>query len=198
MGLMRIVAGQFRRRQLLANPGMTTRPITDRAKVMLFDRIEKRLAGRNVGDFFAGTGSLGLEALSRGAERVVFAEQDHRAYDLLRQNIAKLGVEDRALAWRVNALRSSFKPKGDPPWFPYGVVFFDPPYALTEHVRPGDTVYEALARLSTDDVMEAGGLIVLRTSRDATVELPSSWPVAERLEVSSMALWFLEKTVRDE
>ena len=190
---MRIVAGQFRRRQLLANPGMTTRPITDRAKVMLFDRIEPRLAGRRIGDFFAGTGSLGLEALSRGAERVVFAEQDHRAHELLRQNVASLGVEDRALCWRVNALRSSFKPKGTPAWFPYGVVFFDPPYSLTEKVLPGDAVYEALARLGTDDVMEANGLIVLRTSREATAELPSPWQIGERLEISSMALWLLEK-----
>jgi 16S rRNA (guanine966-N2)-methyltransferase len=190
---MRIVAGEFRRRQLLTNPGLTTRPITDRAKVMLFDRIEERLPGRRVADFFSGTGSLGLEALSRGADRVVFAEQDHSAYDLLRQNVAKLGVEDRALCWRVNALRSSFKPKGDPPWFPYGVVFFDPPYSLTQHIRAGDVVHEALERLAAVDVTDPDGLIVVRMSREAMPVFPEAWRVAERLEISSMAMCLLEK-----
>src|SRR5439155_21830051 len=99
-----------------ASPGETTRPITDRAKVMLFDRIGDFLRGRRVGDFFAGTGSLGLEALSRGAQRVVLAEQDHSAFELLCENVEHLGIADRALCCRINALRSSFKPKGSPPW----------------------------------------------------------------------------------
>ena len=190
---MRIIAGEFRRRKLLVNPGETTRPITDRAKVMLFDRIGALLRGQLVGDFFAGTGSLGLEALSRGAQRVVLAEQDHSAFDLLRENVEHLGVADRALCWRVNALRSSYKPKGTPPWVPYGVVFFDPPYAMTRHVKPADEVFAALERLAAPDVTEPGALLVVRTPRESSVQYPAGWRLAERFEISSMAIDLLRK-----
>ena len=102
---MRIVAGRFRRRQLLVNPGQTTRPITDRAKVILFDRIEAKCVGARVADIFAGTGSLGFEALSRGAKTAVFAEADHRAHSLLKQNAAQLGIEQDVVCWRVDVTR---------------------------------------------------------------------------------------------
>jgi len=191
---MRIVAGEFRRRKLLANPGETTRPITDRAKVMLFDWLGKFLRGKRVGDFFAGTGSLGIEALSRGADRVVLAEQDHSAFELLRENIAQLGVQDRALCWRVDALRTSFKPKGDPPWCPYGAVFFDPPYSMTQKLRPGQPTFAALERLASPAVMEPDGMLIVRTSRDAEVQFPASWSTEHLMEVSSMAIHFLTRT----
>lgn len=190
---MRIVAGEFRRRKLLINPGETTRPITDRAKVMLFDHIGNFVRGRRVGDFFAGTGSLGIEALSRGAERVVLAEQDHSAFELLTENIEMLGANDRALCWRVNALRSSFKPKGTPPWFPYGLVFFDPPYAMTQKLRPGDELYTALERLASPQITEPDALVILRTAREAEVRLPAEWTETKRVEISSMAMLFLGK-----
>ena len=99
---MRIIAGEFRRRKLLASPGLTTRPITDRVKETLFERIGEDLVDRKVADIFAGTGSLGLEALSRGAKSVVFIESDRRGHELLRQNVATLGVEDRTLCWRTD------------------------------------------------------------------------------------------------
>ncbi len=190
---MRIVAGQFRRRQLLANPGETTRPITDRAKVMLFDRLGDFLRGRRVGDFFAGTGTLGLEALSRGADRVVLAEQDHSAFELLCANVEKLGVKDRALCWRINALRSSYKPKGDPAWHPYGLVFFDPPYAMTRTIRAGDAVFESLRRLSAPDVTEPDALLVVRTPRDAVIQYPDGWELSERFDIASMSIDVLKK-----
>ena len=95
MNVVRIIAGEFRRRKLLASPGLTTRPITDRVKETLFERIGDELVDRKVADVFAGTGSLGLEALSRGAKSVVFIESDRRAFELLEQNVATLGVQDR-------------------------------------------------------------------------------------------------------
>jgi 16S rRNA (guanine966-N2)-methyltransferase len=190
---MRIVAGEFRRRKLLASPGETTRPITDRAKVMLFDHIGDFLRGRRVGDFFAGTGSLGIEALSRGAERVVLAEQDHSAFELLCENIEHLGATDRALCWRVNALRSSFKPKGSPPWHPYGLVFFDPPYDMTNKITPKGEVFAALERLGAPEVTEPDALLIVRTARDAEARYPDGWQVSRKIEISSMAMWFLKK-----
>ncbi len=89
--IVRIIAGEFRHRRLLTNPGLITRPITDRAKEILFERIQDLLVDKRIADIFAGTGSLGLEALSRGAHSVVFLESDKRAFELLEQNVAALG-----------------------------------------------------------------------------------------------------------
>ena len=116
---MRIIAGEFRRRRLLTNPGLTTRPITDRAKEILFERIQDLIVDSRIADIFAGTGSLGFEALSRGARSVVFLENDKRAFDLLEQNVTALGVEDRILCWRTDALNSSFHPKGVDDFLPF-------------------------------------------------------------------------------
>src|SRR5512140_1618812 len=92
---MRIIAGEFRGRQLLAPEGSTTRPITDRVKQSLFDILSPRLEGAIVYDLFAGTGSLGLEALSRGASFCTFFEQDRSALSRLTQNIASLRLQGK-------------------------------------------------------------------------------------------------------
>src|SRR5580704_7280919 len=153
---VRIIAGEFRRRKLLASPGLTTRPITDRVKEMLFERIGDEIAGRKIVDIFAGTGSLGLEALSRGAQSVVFIESDRRAFELLRQNVAALGVQTRSLCWRTDALRSSFHPKGVDPFLPFDVVFFDPPYRMALALAPGTPMFQALSRLARVPVTAPG------------------------------------------
>src|SRR3954467_11453405 len=94
---MRIIAGEFRGRPLLPPQGQqTTRPITDRAKQSLFDILAPQIDGALVYDCFAGTGSMGLECLSRGAKQVTFFEADRAALARLHQNIAALKVADRA------------------------------------------------------------------------------------------------------
>ena len=90
---MRIIAGELGGRKILPPPTETTRPITDRAKQSLFDFLGYLTDGANVLDAFAGTGSMGLECLSRGARRVVFVERDRGALLNLRKNITALGLE---------------------------------------------------------------------------------------------------------
>src|SRR5436853_3369526 len=92
---MRIIAGEFRGRKLLPPEGLVTRPVTDRVKQSLFDILTPLLPDARVYDCFAGTGSMGLECLSRGAASVVFFEADRSALSRLRRNISALGVEDR-------------------------------------------------------------------------------------------------------
>lgn len=191
--IMRIIAGRFRRRKLQTNPGNTTRPIIDRAKVMLFDRIRDRLPGAKVADLFCGTGTLGLEALSRGAKSVVCAERDHRAYELLRQNVAMLGAEAETLCWRVDLARCSFQPKGDIAWTPYDVIFFDPPYAEAESIRPGDPWYRSLQQLGRPHLSSPGALLVLRSSRLAEPQLPPVWQIQEVHEIASMKIILAER-----
>src|SRR3954471_19171067 len=93
---MRIIAGEFRGRKLLAPESDTTRPITDRAKQSLFDVLAPQIPDAVVFDCFAGTGSMGLECLSRGASRVLFFERDRSAVTRLRSNIQALGVIERS------------------------------------------------------------------------------------------------------
>ncbi|OYW24455.1 MAG: hypothetical protein B7Z55_02135 [Planctomycetales bacterium 12-60-4] len=190
---MRIIAGRFRRRKLLTNPGNTTRPIIDRAKVILFDRIRDRLPGARIADLFSGTGTLGLEALSRGAQSVVFAERDHRAHELLRQNVAMLGAEAETLCWRVDLARCSFLPKGDFAWTPYDVIFFDPPYASAEAIHPGDTWYRCLQQLARPHLSVPGALLVLRVGKFSEPKLPPTWQQIEVHEIASMRIILAER-----
>lgn len=127
---MRIIAGTFRGRSLTAPPGRTTRPITDRVKETLFNILGHRLGlpgelpALTVLDVFAGPGSLGLEALSRGARRCTFVERDRAALRSLRQNIHTLGVEHACTIWADNAWTLHW------PHAPQGIdlAFVDPPY----------------------------------------------------------------------
>src|ERR1051325_10515280 len=93
---MRIIAGEFRGRKLLPPQGDATRPITDRVKQSLFDILTPHIEGARVYDLFAGTGSMGLESLSRGATHVAFFESDRSAIERLKKNIATLKLESRS------------------------------------------------------------------------------------------------------
>jgi 16S rRNA (guanine966-N2)-methyltransferase len=120
---MRIIAGQWRGRALAAPPGATTRPTADRTREALFSMFASRLGsfeGLSVADIFAGTGALGLEALSRGAARGLFVEQDRAAVATLRANIAALSAPAEVLPVAVSAL--------GPARYPADLLFFDPPY----------------------------------------------------------------------
>jgi 16S rRNA (guanine966-N2)-methyltransferase len=127
---MRIIAGKHRGRRLLAPPGETVRPTSDRAREALFNILSHGqlaaegvpFAGAAVLDAFAGTGALGLEALSRGAAEAAFIEQDREALATLRQNIAALGESGRARIVPGDATRPPRAPSA------YALAFLDPPY----------------------------------------------------------------------
>ncbi len=93
---MRVIAGEAKGRRLRSVPGDVTRPITDRVKEALFDILGERVVGARVLDLFAGTGSVGIEALSRGAQRAVFVEQDGRALRAIRENLHATHLRERA------------------------------------------------------------------------------------------------------
>jgi 16S rRNA (guanine966-N2)-methyltransferase len=120
---MRIIAGQWRGRPIIAPKGDATRPTADRTREALFSMLASRLGsfeGLAVADLFAGSGALGLEALSRGAASCVFVEQDRPAIDALRTNIAKLGAKADVRAQSVLAL--------PPATAPLDLILMDPPY----------------------------------------------------------------------
>ena len=154
---MRIVAGAWRGRTLLAPPGATTRPTADRVRQAVFDMLlhapwggRAVVEGARVLDAFAGTGALGLEALSRGATHATFLERDRAALAALRANIAACGAGDRA---RVLAVDATHPPKSEAPC---GMVFLDPPYR--EELVP-----RALAALRESGWIAPAALIVVET-----------------------------------
>ena len=185
---MRIISGEFRRRRLHANPGQTTRPITDRAKESLFSNIEWRMAGARVADVFCGTGSLGLESLSRGATSATFLEQDRPALELLRQNIEHVGAEDRAMVWPADILRCSWKPKNAEAFTPWTVIFFDPPYRMVNDMKPGKPIWTSLERMARTGVAAEDALLIYRTDKRAEFDMPAAWVRQEPLIITSMAM----------
>ncbi|MGE5193908.1 MAG: 16S rRNA (guanine(966)-N(2))-methyltransferase RsmD [Deltaproteobacteria bacterium] len=190
---MQIVAGKYRHRKLESNPGETTRPITARVKVALFDRLQPELQEARVADIFSGTGTIGLEALSRGAASVVFVESDREAVARLRRNIAALKAEGETMCWQTDASKCSFRPKGAERFLPYDVVFFDPPYRYTSRIKAGTMLYRSLERLARDDVTSPGALLVFRCAAGAVVEVPPVWRAERRLEYSSMEVHLFRK-----
>ena len=192
---MRIIAGRFRRRKLLANPGKTTRPITDVAKEILFERLGGDVEGKRVADIFAGTGSIGLEALSRGALSAIFIEKDRRAVELLRKNVESLGVEELTLCWETDALRCSYRPRGVDHLLPIETVFYDPPYRMIDELRPGSPIYRSLERLLREGVTADEALLVLRTPRNVEFDVPPGWRFDRTLDIRSMAVHLFDKDV---
>ncbi len=136
---MRIIAGQWRGRPLLAPPGETTRPTADRTRETLFSMLTSRLGafeGLAVGDFFAGSGALGLEALSRGAASCLFVERDREAAATLRTNATRLGLA------RPDIRQGDVLALGPAP-APLDLIFMDPPYRS----GAGAVALDKLARL---------------------------------------------------
>lgn len=123
---MRIVAGAFRGRRLNTPKGLKTRPTSDRVREAIFNIIAPHLAGARVLDLFAGTGAMGLEALSRGAESAVFVDESSDAVRLIRSNVTLCGVEDRTriVQGSVEQALKRICSAGDL----FDVIFLDPPY----------------------------------------------------------------------
>ncbi len=120
---MRVIAGEFRSRRLKSLPGASTRPTPDRLRETLFDILRPRIEGATMVDAYAGTGAVGIEAISRGAAHVYFLEKNRHALDVIRENLAALGVAGRATVLTGPALLTLSKAKAD-------IVFLDPPYEL--------------------------------------------------------------------
>lgn len=188
---MRIVAGVFRGRSLVAPSGMGTRPITDRVKETLFNMLGHHFAqpgelpAIEVLDVFCGPGSLGIEALSRGACRGTFVERDRKALRALRENLRalKLGANSRVMTDNAWTMRVPESDGG------YGLIFVDPPYRDAEDaVRVGDLLERLATGLSPD------GLLVYRHERHGPVpeDLPSLVCQRER-EFGRMHILFYAK-----
>ena len=186
--MSRIIAGELGGRRLRTPPGDLTRPTSDRVREALFSRVESLLGGLDgivALDLYAGSGAVGLEALSRGAARAVLVESDRRAVAAVRANVSALGVEDRArvVADRVERVlvRAVTAPDG-----PADLVFADPPYSLV-----ASTLHDALSAGAAggwfaDDAL----LVVERPTRDAPWVFPTGVRPEGRRRYGETTLWY--------
>jgi 16S rRNA (guanine(966)-N(2))-methyltransferase RsmD len=164
---MRIIAGEFRGRKLLPPAGLVTRPVTDRVKQSMFDCLADLVVDAAVYDCFAGTGSMGLECLSRGGKHVTFFENDGSAVAILRKNIAALRVEEQSrvvsgdlFAWFARTLAP--KTKAD-------LLFLDPPYRFLNE-RPDDL--RRMAQISVERHLNPGVTVIFRHDSGDALDLP--------------------------
>lgn len=188
---MRIIAGEFRGRKLLPPESDATRPITDRVKQSLFDIITPLLPDAVVYDCFAGTGSMGLECLSRGAAFAVFFEADRSALARLRQNIQTLGVQSRShvvagdlFKWFSVPIEKQNLQTSNPP----DLLFLDPPYRFLNERR--EDMLNLAGYIATRYLSPTGTVIFRHDAADA-LELPPLTPYDLRT-YGGMALEFLQ------
>ena len=184
---MRIVAGTHRGRKIAAPKGTETRPTSDRVREAMFSRVDSlvgELVGASVLDAFAGSGALGLEALSRGAARATFVERERRALEVLRSNIEDLGVEGSStvLSGDVCTRAASDTISGAP----FSLLFLDPPYRIDESEVRG----------LVDDLLGSGSLapaalIAWEHAADSAPELDESFEdIGRKTYGSTHVSWY--------
>ncbi len=164
---MRIIGGHNRGLKLATPRGREVRPILDRVRESLFGILRNDVPDAKVADLFAGTGVIGLEALSRGARSCIFVERDYPCIATIEENIRRARLEGRSRVVHADAFRSDdvLAEAG-----PHNLVFVDPPYRLLRGVRSFDKVQELVARLGEKDILADTGVIVLRHPSDTVVD----------------------------
>lgn len=164
-----------------------------RVREALFSTLSFEVPEARVLDLFAGTGSLGLEALSRGAAEALFIEQDRRTVKLLGGNVAEFGLEDRATVIRGDALAAEHW--GEEPW---DIALLDPPYPMVKDAEGLEQVQAALERLAAGS-LAPDGVCVLHTPRGLL--RPSNFPAGFTVrlrEYGTQALWYLRRASEPE
>ena len=160
--MLRIIAGEFRSRRLIEPKGAeTSRPYPDRVKESVFNQLREWFEGAHVVDLFAGVGTVGLEAISRGAEAVLMVGSDHDTYDRLVQNVAALGCGDRATAMLADALGPACMRRAPRP---VDLLFVDPPYRMMRDALSRERVMSQIAHFQ--EVMSERSFVIVRSPLD--------------------------------
>ncbi len=182
--MTRIVAGTARGRRLSVPLGQSTRPTSDRAREALFSTVESvlgPLAGTRVVDLYAGSGAVGLEALSRGAAHVLLVENDLKAVRVIKANIETVARPGAEL--RTQAVASVV---ADPPAQPYDLAFIDPPYAL-----PEDEVQQLLETLRDRQWLAPHALVAVeRATRGPELSWPPGYTADRVRRYGEATLWY--------
>lgn len=185
---MRIIAGAAKGRRLVGPRGSQTRPMTDRVKEALFSSLGDSVVGADVLDLFAGSGSLGLEALSRGARSATFVEHSRAALSALERNVSAVALGGTVRSQAVESFLGS--PPSDIPIDGYRLVFVDPPYAAELA-----SVVAVITLLSP--IVAERGIVVLHRRVGDEAPSPDGWERTGPRRYGDSALWRYERTGRD-
>ncbi|GHH86635.1 DNA methylase [Streptomyces sulfonofaciens] len=183
--MTRVIAGAAGGRRLAVPPGQGTRPTSDRAREGLFSTwqsLRGTLDGARVADLYAGSGAVGLEALSRGAAHALLVEADPRAVRTLRENVRALGLPGA----EVRAGKAGQTLAGEPPGQPYDIVFLDPPYAL-----PDSDLGEILITLGARGWLAAEALVTVeRSTRGGEFGWPGGFEPLRSRRYGEGTFWY--------
>ncbi|MFI6349818.1 16S rRNA (guanine(966)-N(2))-methyltransferase RsmD [Streptomyces sp. NPDC050560] len=183
--MTRVIAGTAGGRRLAVPPGHATRPTSDRAREGLFSTWQALLGtmdGVRVADLYAGSGAVGLEALSRGAAHALLVEADARAVRTVRANAAALGLPGAD----VRAGKARQVVAAGPPAQPYDIVFLDPPYAVTD-----DDLREILLTLRTDHWLAGDALVTVeRSTRGGEFRWPDGFEAVRSRRYGEATIWY--------
>lgn len=159
---MRVIAGKAKGRVLIAPEGMETRPITAKIKEALFSSWQMKLGGAAFLDLFSGSGSMGIEALSRGAEKVVFVEKSRKAIEIIKKNMATCNFKDGYEIYQDDVFQRMtwLGEKG----YLFDIIYLDPPFTESGIFLP------VMEKLSDSAILAEDGTIVIRTRRE--MDLP--------------------------
>ncbi len=181
---MRVISGSAKGRKLKSVPGPSTRPITDRVKVALFDILAGELEGSVFLDLFAGTGGVGIEALSRGARRAVFVDIDPKSIQTIRENLKITRLEERAVVIRSDSFRYLDRAEHES----FDLIYIAPPQYHGLWIQALQTIDRRSEWLSPD------GLAVVQIHPKEIREPPLTHLTEfDRRQYGSTLLWFFEK-----
>lgn len=179
---MRIISGIAKSRKIKMDSKLGIRPVSDRVKQSLFEILKYDITGAVVLDLFAGTGSLGLEAASRGAKEVFFAEKDARCLKLIEGNVKNLGFSKICKIIKGDASLAIKNLKDNK--YLFNIIIADPPYQK-------DLIKKTLQNLSGNDILNSGGIIVLKRHKKETVDAGLKYEVIKERNYGDTVLTFL-------
>ena len=188
---MRVIAGSLKGRRLRTPWWDGLRPTSDKLRETLFNILAPRIAGARVLDGYAGTGALGIEALSRGAAWVTLIDDDRRAQTLIAENLARCGIENSYAIIRAKVARALDSLHNQPAFEPFEIVLLDPPYALRSISAGGDDL-EAVLTAAGRVLAPTGVLVLERARRDPAPETAGRLRHSRTVVSGDSALTFYE------
>jgi len=180
---MRIISGMSKGRKLVTPKSLSLRPTSDRVKESIFNILREEIEGSVVLDLFAGTGNLGIEALSRGAKKVIFVEKGRHALGLIQRNLAQSGLEERSEVLPVEANRAIgiLKQRGST----FDLIFMDPPYEK-------GWVEKTLVKLGSHRIYHKDSILVVEHHRKELLPpILHSWNLIRQREMGETVVSFL-------
>ena len=180
---MRVIAGKFKGRQLFSPKDEAVRPTTDRIKENIFNLIQFRVGGACFLDLFGGSGAMSVEAISRGALRVVTVDHDCDSLALIKKNFEKVGVGKEAQLLDADYAVALDRLKGSA----FDIIFCDPPYHA-------DFYEDILRKIGEKDVLANGGIVIFEHATERDLPLPYGWERADSRKYGSVTVDILTLT----